>query len=106
MSRNTPIVYLVMGVAFSTLSCFRAIADDAEADKAKLSRALTFHASFDKGLDADFSRGDKKCYVQQGPTLVPAKANDQVKVVPDAGRYGGALHFPKKGTYRPSFKDD
>ena len=22
-----------------------------------------------------------------------------------AGRFGGALHFPKKGTYRPSFKD-
>jgi len=84
----------------------RAIVDAAESEaKAKLSKALTLHTSFDKGLDADFSRADKKCYVQQGQTLVPAVANDQVQLAADAGRYGGALHFPKKGTYRPSFKD-
>jgi hypothetical protein len=73
--------------------------------KVKLAKALTLHASFDKGLDADFSRGDKRCYVQQGPRLVPAQLNEEVKLVADAGRFGGALHFPKKGTYRPSFKD-
>lgn len=84
----------------------KTILDAAEAEaRKKLSAALTLHASFDKGLDADFSRGDKKCYVQQGQELVPAKLNDDVKVVADAGRYGGALHFPKKGTTRPSFKD-
>lgn len=71
----------------------------------KLTRALTLHASFDKGLDADFSRGDKKCYVQKGPMLVPADPNEEVKLVADAGRFGGALHFPKKGNYRPLFKD-
>jgi hypothetical protein len=82
------------------------IVDDAEKEaKEKLSKSLTLHASFDKGLDADFSRGDKKCYVQQGKDLVAAKLNDDVKVVADAGRYGGALHFPKKGGTRPSFKD-
>ena len=84
----------------------RRLLDAAEAEaRAKLSRALTLHASFDKGLDADFSRGDKKCYVQQGQMLVPAKPNEEVKLAADAGRFGGALHFPKKGTYRPSFKD-
>lgn len=84
----------------------RAILDAADSEaKAKLSKALTLHATFDQGLDADFSRGDKKCYVQQGQTLVPAVPNDQVKLAADAGRFGGALHFPKKGTYRPSFKD-
>ncbi len=72
---------------------------------AKLRKALTLHASFDKGLDADYSRGDKTCYVQQRKELVPAKPNDEVKVVADAGRFGGALHFPKKGNTRPSFKD-
>lgn len=82
------------------------VPDDAEKEaKAKLSKALTLHASFDKGLDADFSRGDKACYVQQGKDVVPAKPNADVKVVADAGRYGGALHFPKKGSTRPSFKD-
>jgi hypothetical protein len=82
------------------------ILDEAETEaKAKLSKALTLHASFDKGLDADFSRGEKKCY-WQGKELVPARPNEEVKLVADAGRYGGAIHFPKKGTYRPSFKDD
>jgi hypothetical protein len=83
----------------------KTIIDTADAEtKAKLSKALTLHASFDHGLDADFSRGDKTCYVQ-GSSLVPAKANDDVKIVPGAGRHGGALHFPKKGVYRPAFKD-
>ena len=82
------------------------IVNAAESDAtAKLSKALTLHASFDKGLDADFSRGDKMCYVQQGQLLVPAKPNEEVQLAADAGRFGGALHFPKKGTYRPSFKD-
>jgi pimeloyl-ACP methyl ester carboxylesterase len=73
---------------------------------AKLSKALTLHGSFDRGLDADFSRGDRSCYVQQGKELVPAKANEEVKLAADAGRFGGALHFPRKGATRPSFKDD
>jgi len=73
--------------------------------KAKLAKALTLHASFDSSLDADFSRGDKACLVQMGKDLVPAKANDDVKLVANAGRFGGALHFPKKGVTRPSFKD-
>jgi len=72
--------------------------------KAKLSKALTLHASFDKGLDADFCRGDKTCYVQ-GPKLIVATPNDEVKLDGDAGRFGGAIYFPKKGTTRPSFKD-
>ena len=71
-----------------------------------LSRALTLHASFDKGLDADFARGDKTCYVQQGKKLVHGRSpNEDVKLAADAGRFGGALHFTKKNTYRPSFKD-
>lgn len=73
--------------------------------RAKLAKSLTLHASFDKGLDADFSRGDNKCYVQQGKSLVAAQANEDVKLAADAGRFGGALHFPKKGVHRPSYKD-
>jgi len=78
----------------------------AEAEsKASLSRALTLHASFDKGLEADFARGDKTCYVQQGKKLVTAAPTDEVRLSPDAGRFGGALHFTKKNAYRPAFKD-
>lgn len=73
--------------------------------RAGLTKSLTLHASFDTGFDADYSRGEKKCYVQKGKELVPAAANEDVKVASDAGRFGGALHYPKKGGTRPSFKD-
>jgi len=73
--------------------------------KQRLTRALTLHASFDKGLEADFARGDKVCYVMQGTELVPAVPTDDVRLAPDAGRFGGALHFTKKSNFRPSFKD-
>lgn len=69
-----------------------------------LSRALTLHASFDQGLDADFSRGDKTCYVRQGKGVLPAVPNEEVKVVSGAGRFGGALHFTRKGSFFPQFK--
>jgi len=78
----------------------------AEAEsKASLSRALTLHASFDKGLEADFARGDKACYVMQGKDLVAAKPTDEVRLSPEAGRFGGGLHFTKKNNFRPAFKD-
>ena len=78
----------------------------AEAEtKAKLAKALTLHASFDKGLEADFARGDKSCYVQQGKDLVKAAPTDEVRLAQDAGRFGGGLHFTKKNNFRPAFKD-
>lgn len=70
---------------------------------AELSRALTLHASFDKGLDADFCRGDSKCYVRQGAQTVAAAANDEIKVAAGDGRFGGCLWFPRKGNTRPQF---
>lgn len=79
---------------------FTALAQSSE----NLSRALTLHASFDQGLDADFARGDKTCYVRQGKGVLPAVANEEVKVVPGAGRFGGALHFTRKGSFFPHFK--
>ena len=79
---------------------------EAEADtKARLSRALTLHASFDTGLEADFARGDKTCYVAQGKDLVIAAPTAEVRLASDAGRFGGALHFTKKNDFRPAFKD-
>ena len=75
------------------------------ASRDKLSSALTLHASFDKGLDADFSRGDRICYVKKGAELHRAEANDDAKLLPEAGRFGGALHFTKKSSFQPAFKD-
>jgi hypothetical protein len=74
-------------------------------EKSGLSAALSLHASFDKGLDADFSRGDRTSYVKRGQQLLHAKADEDVKLAPDAGRFGGALHFTKKSGFRPAFKD-
>jgi hypothetical protein len=91
-------------LAFSLATAAPVFAASA-ASNAALARALTLHASFDAGLDADFSRGDKVCYVRTKTGLVPATLNDDVKLAPGAGRFGGALHFPKKGNTRPLFKD-
>jgi hypothetical protein len=71
---------------------------------AELAKALTLHASFDRGLDADFSRGDSACYVRQGTQELRAAPNDEVKVTEAAGRFGSGLHFTKKGNTRPQFK--
>ena len=73
--------------------------------KSDLSSALTLHASFDKGLDADFSRGDRTCYVKNGTELHRPEANEDAKLIPDAGRFGGALHFTKKSAFQPAFRD-
>ena len=69
-----------------------------------LGRALTFHASFDKDLNADFSKGDHIASVRKGKETVPTLPNEEAKIVEGAGRYGGALRFPKKKTFRPQFK--
>jgi Domain of Unknown Function (DUF1080)/Concanavalin A-like lectin/glucanases superfamily len=73
--------------------------------KMSLSRALTLHASFDEGLDADFARGDKTCYTVRGKELVKAALTDEVRLAPGAGRFGGALQFTKKNDFRPAFKN-
>jgi hypothetical protein len=73
--------------------------------KARLARALTLHASFDTGLEADFSRGDTTCYVMQGNKLVTAAPTEEVRLAPAEGRFGGALHFTRKNDFRPAFRD-
>lgn len=68
-----------------------------------LKKSLTFHASFDAGMDADFSKGSKDCVIKKGKDLVPCLPNDEVKLVPQGGKFGGGLQFPKKGGTRPQF---
>jgi hypothetical protein len=68
-----------------------------------LARSLTLFASFDEGLTADFSKGDKICYVKQGAGLVPFVENDEAKIAISEGRFGSAIHFPRKGTTRPLY---
>jgi len=73
-------------------------------DLAGLRSALTMHVSFDKDLNADFSKGDKVSYVKKGKELVAATVNEEVKIAEGEGKFGAALWFPKKGVTRPQFK--
>lgn len=68
-----------------------------------LKSALVFHASFDSGLNADFSTGDPACVLKKGRELAPAAFNEEVKLDAAGGKFGGCLHFPKKGATRPQF---
>lgn len=68
-----------------------------------LKKALTFHASFDAGLNADFSKGDGAAVVRKGKELVPCVPNEDVKLVAAGGKFGGCVHFPKKGATRPQY---
>lgn len=68
-----------------------------------LRASLTLHASFDSGFDADFSKEDKTCLLKKGRETTPFAGNEEVLLAPGAGRFGGALHFPKKGTTRPQY---
>jgi hypothetical protein len=74
---------------------------------APLRDALTFHASFDHGLDADFAKGDPS--LRHAPSLAKqAEARPglppEVQLVRDAGRFGHALRFTKKKSPMPFFR--
>lgn len=84
------------------VACSLVLSVAAQADPA-LREALTFHASFDKDLNADFSKGEKSAFMRKGKEVVPAQPNDEVRIADGAGRFGGALHFTKKGATRPQY---
>lgn len=73
-------------------------------DLKPLRDALTHHASFDEKLSADFSRGDPVLYTAGSAAKGAAEPGDVIKLVPGAGRYGGALQIVKKNPVRPFFK--
>lgn len=87
-------------IAATSLFLVPAFAAQADPD---LRKALTFHASFDRGFDADFSRGEKACSLRKGKEVAPAAPSEDIRIVESGGRFGGALHFPKKGATRPQF---
>lgn len=68
---------------------------------ASLRAALTFHASFDHGPDADFARGDRRLFTAASfntrsnaqPGLI---ASNVTFIAHGAGRFGDALQFTRK----------
>jgi hypothetical protein len=90
-------------VSFLLMLALTSLSPGVAQDLTALRQALTFHCGFDSGLDADFSKGDKACLIKKGAEKVAFAGNEEALIVADAGRFGGALHFPKKGTTRPMY---
>lgn len=69
----------------------------ASADPAALRSALTIHASFDKGLNADYAKGDPKLYTwvnrQKKESKEGLHTAGKSERLATGGRFGGALKF-------------
>jgi hypothetical protein len=67
---------------------------------ATLRRAVLFHASFDRGIDADFAVGDPKIYTATNGNRAQARPglpdSNLVVLAQGEGRQGAALHFTTK----------
>lgn len=67
--------------------------------RAGLAGALTFHASFDHGINADFALGDKQLYTAEVSTesevsiVAEGISDSSMSIAPGAGKYGDALAF-------------
>jgi hypothetical protein len=76
---------------------------------AALRDAVTFHASFDRGADADFARGDRQIYTaaernKRDAAKPGLHADDLVRLAPGEGKFGGALEFKKKTKQQVFFR--
>jgi hypothetical protein len=76
-----------------------------------LAESLTLHASFDHGLDADYSTGDGTIYSfstiaerNEGGTV--GFPNNSIRIAKGAGKYGNALLFTNDASFRPFFRDE
>ena len=65
-----------------------------------LRKSLVFHASFDRGVDADLAKGDGKLWSapamnKRDAATAGVPASGEVRREQDGGRFGGALRFGK-----------
>ena len=78
------------------------VIDPTTAANEALRKALTFHASFDQVVDADFALGNKQLYTatsyKKREDAKPGLHHPDAQLVSGAGRFGGALKFVKKNT--------
>jgi hypothetical protein len=78
------------------------VASAQEKVPAELARALTFHASFDQGTDADTAQGDKRLFTAESyknrDNAQPGLHRPDIRLAPAKGKYGGALEFTAKNT--------
>ncbi len=106
MSYNKNILFPLLLNAFLVLLLSSCKTDSSKTD---LKTALTFYASFDNGVDADFALGDKHLY-----TVPNRKARDSaqvglhkpdIRIAKEKGRFGDGLLFTERSKgniYYPS----
>jgi hypothetical protein len=80
-------------------------------DLSSLSKSLTFHASFDKGADADFALGDRRIYSgktvadeQKPVSSEPGLGTPALGIVPGQGKFGGCLKFTEENSHVVFYK--
>jgi hypothetical protein len=89
---------LSLSILATALTC---TAFSAGAAEARLKEALTFHASFDEGVEADFGRGDLALYSapnmkRRDEAQAGLPPGGSVRLAAAEGRFGNALHFTRK----------
>jgi hypothetical protein len=73
--------------------------------RASLAQALTFHASFDRGADADFALGDPTLYSAMADGgRAPGLGEPPLTIVQDGGKYGAALEFGLENSHVVLYK--
>jgi len=79
------------------------MADDA---RAGLAGALTFHAGFDRGADADFALGDRRIYTVHPETgqLAAGLGDPPLAIADGRGRFGGALEFGLENSHVVAYR--
>ena len=91
---------LVVAICCVSLSCFGLSTCDGaeESEFSVLQNSLTFHANFDKSLDAVFAKGDAKLYTASALSRKDAKPGNgraDVSVIKN-GKFHNALRFGDK----------
>jgi hypothetical protein len=74
--------------------------------RSNLAGALTFHAGFDRGADADFALGDRTIYSVHPETgaLAAGLGDPPLAVVAGRGRFGGALAFGLENSHVVAYR--
>lgn len=90
---------LVIATAGCSVSDQAEVTEDQSPPTDSLAAALSFHASFDHGPNADFARGDAQIYTapkyDQLDQASPGIDAPDVTIEDDAGRIGSALKFSR-----------
>ena len=96
-----------LGIALAALLVVAMNARAADAPRTP-AESLTFSASFEKGPDAEYAKGDARLYVATSLKREDAKPglSADIAIVKEEGKRGGALHFLKQTEAAVFYKVD